>query len=91
MMPRSTVGRVEWNVTGYVVQSTSTDEAVGQADTHLLSGRSRTILSSAGNDGRVRLWKMTAGNVWRPAGHISVEQAEEQQGDVDMGETAVED
>ncbi|KAI0693614.1 WD40 repeat-like protein [Cerioporus squamosus] len=55
---KSTVGRVEWNITG-------------------------TILSSAGNDGRVRLWKMTAGNVWRPAGHISVEQAEEQQGDVD--------
>ena len=42
-----------------------------------------TILSSAGNDGRVRLWKATAGNVWRPAGHISVEQAEDQQ-DVDM-------
>lgn len=37
----------------------------------------RTVLSSAGNDGRVRLWKMTAGNVWRPAGHISVEKAEE--------------
>ena len=36
----------------------------------------------------MRLWKMTAGNVWRPAGHISVEQAEEQQGglaaDADM-------
>ena len=51
----------------------------------------RTILSSAGNDGRVRLWKMTAGNVWRPAGHISVEQAEEQQADVDMGDMAAED
>lgn len=34
---------------------------------------------------------MTAGNVWRPAGHISVEQAEEQQGDVDMGDVAVDD
>ncbi|KAA1476151.1 WD40 repeat-like protein [Dentipellis sp. KUC8613] len=44
-----------------------------------------TVLSSAGSDGRVRLWKATSGNVWRPAGHISVEQAEEQQeGDVDM-------
>ncbi|KAI0687085.1 WD40 repeat-like protein [Earliella scabrosa] len=62
---KSTVGRVEWNVTG-------------------------TILSSAGNDGRVRLWKMTSGNVWRPAGHISVEQAEEQQGEGDA-EMAVED
>ncbi|KAI0369469.1 WD40 repeat-like protein [Pilatotrama ljubarskyi] len=50
-----------------------------------------TVLSSAGNDGRVRLWKMTAGNVWRPAGHISVEQAEEQQGDVDMGDVTAED
>ena len=50
----------------------------------------RTILSSAGNDGRVRLWKMTAGNVWRPAGHISVEQAEEQQGEADT-EMALED
>ncbi|KZT10245.1 WD40 repeat-like protein [Laetiporus sulphureus 93-53] len=50
-----------------------------------------TILSSAGNDGRVRLWKMTAGNVWRPAGHISVEQAEEEQVDVDMDDNAVED
>ncbi|KAI0036245.1 WD40 repeat-like protein [Vararia minispora EC-137] len=38
-----------------------------------------TILSSAGNDGRIRLWKATTGNVWRAAGHISVEQAEELQ------------
>jgi nucleoporin SEH1 len=35
----------------------------------------RTVLSSAGNDGRVRLWKATVGNVWRPAGSIGVEQA----------------
>ncbi|KAH9835285.1 WD40 repeat-like protein [Rhodofomes roseus] len=48
-----------------------------------------TVLSSAGNDGRVRLWKMTAGNVWRPAGHISVEQAEEQAADVDMDDNPV--
>lgn len=53
--------------------------------------RCRTILSSAGNDGRVRLWKMTAGNVWRPAGHISVEQAEEQPADVSMEENAMDD
>lgn len=38
---------------------------------------SRTVLSSAGNDGRVRLWKATIGNVWRPAGSISVEQSED--------------
>jgi len=36
-----------------------------------------TILSSAGNDGRVRLWKATSGNVWRPAGSVGVEQTEE--------------
>ena len=56
-----------------------------------LTLRFRTILSSAGNDGRVRLWKATAGNIWRPAGHISVEQAEEQRGDVDMEENVVAD
>lgn len=36
-----------------------------------------TILSSAGNDGRIRLWKATVGNVWRPAGSLGVEQAQE--------------
>jgi len=55
---KSSVGRVEWNVTG-------------------------TVLSSSGNDGRVRLWKATMGNVWRAAGNISVEQAEEH-GDTDV-------
>jgi hypothetical protein len=43
-----------------------------------------TILSSSGNDGRVRVWKATRGNVWRAAGHISVEQAEPQEQDVSM-------
>ncbi|KAI8986310.1 WD40 repeat-like protein [Trametes punicea] len=61
--------------------------AVGRVEWNITG----TILSSAGNDGRVRLWKMTAGNVWRPAGHISVEQAEEQQADVDMGDMTVDD
>lgn len=55
---KSSVGKVEWNVTG-------------------------TVLCSSGNDGRVRLWKASMGNVWRAAGHISVEQAEEQ-GDTDV-------
>ncbi|KAJ3552352.1 hypothetical protein NM688_g4194 [Phlebia brevispora] len=55
--------------------------AVGRVEWNITG----TILSSAGSDGRVRLWKATAGNVWRPAGHISVEQAEEQQ-DVDMND-----
>lgn len=50
----------------------------------------RTILSSAGNDGRVRLWKATVGNVWRPAGSIGVEQSEDtQDADVNMGENAI--
>ena len=48
-----------------------------------------TVLSSAGNDGRIRLWKATSGNVWRPAGSIGVEQAEElPDADVDMDERA---
>jgi len=50
---------------------------------HKFDHDSRTVLSSSGNDGRVRLWKATMGNVWRAAGHISVEQAEEQ-GDTDI-------
>lgn len=46
----------------------------------------RTVLASAGNDGRIRLWKATTGSIWRPAGYITVEQAEEQQkeGDIEM-------
>jgi nucleoporin SEH1 len=48
-----------------------------------------TVLSSAGNDGRIRLWKATSGNVWRPAGSIGVEQTEEQNdADVDMDDNA---
>jgi len=52
----------------------------------VLNKSTRTVLSSAGNDGRVRLWKATTGSIWRPAGYITVEQAEEQQkeGDVEM-------
>lgn len=38
----------------------------------------RTVLSSAGNDGRIRLWKASSGNIWRPAGSVGVEQTEEQ-------------
>ena len=52
----------------------------------VLKELSRTVLASAGNDGRIRLWKATTGSIWRPAGIITVEQAEEQQkeGDVEM-------
>ncbi|KDQ60014.1 hypothetical protein JAAARDRAFT_126019 [Jaapia argillacea MUCL 33604] len=62
--------------------------AVGRVEWNITG----TILSSAGNDGRVRLWKATAGSVWRPAGHLSVEQAEEhERADVDMEENQAAD
>lgn len=82
---RSSVGRVEWNITGYVLSFPVPQRSL------ILERLYRTVLSSAGNDGRVRLWKATAGNVWRPAGHIGVEQADEQPPDVDMDENAVAD
>ncbi|EGO03447.1 hypothetical protein SERLA73DRAFT_174926 [Serpula lacrymans var. lacrymans S7.3] len=60
--------------------------AVGRVEWNITG----TVLSSAGNDGRIRLWKATIGNVWRPAGSIGVEQTEEQQdNDVTMDENAV--
>ncbi|KAF8875224.1 WD40-repeat-containing domain protein [Infundibulicybe gibba] len=46
--------------------------AVGRVEWNITG----TVLSSAGNDGRIRLWKATSGNVWRPAGSIGVEQVE---------------
>ncbi|EEB89960.1 hypothetical protein MPER_11893 [Moniliophthora perniciosa FA553] len=58
----SSVGRVDWNITG-------------------------TVLSSARNDGRIRLWKASVGgSIWRPAGTIGVEQGEHENdhGDVAM-------
>ncbi|GJJ10593.1 hypothetical protein Clacol_004820 [Clathrus columnatus] len=36
-----------------------------------------TVLTSAGNDGRVRLWKCTYGNVWRPMGSLDVIQSDD--------------
>ncbi|KAF9458919.1 WD40-repeat-containing domain protein [Collybia nuda] len=58
--------------------------AVGRVEWNITG----TILSSAGNDGRIRLWKATSGNVWRPAGSIGVEQNEEtgqaENKDIDM-------
>ncbi|KAF9239328.1 WD40-repeat-containing domain protein [Melanogaster broomeanus] len=47
--------------------------AVGRVEWNITG----TVLSSAGNDGRVRLWKATMGNVWRFAGSIGVEQSED--------------
>jgi nucleoporin SEH1 len=80
---RSAVGCVEWNITGFVFYPGIISRIV---DTH----SPRTVLSSAGNDGRVRLWKATIGNVWRPAGSIGVEQSEDtQDADVNMGENAI--
>ncbi|PFH46735.1 hypothetical protein AMATHDRAFT_77541 [Amanita thiersii Skay4041] len=55
--------------------------AVGRVEWNITG----TVLSSAGNDGRIRLWKATAGNVWRPAGSIGVEQDDEREShNVDM-------
>ena len=49
------------------------------------------MLSSSGNDGRVRLWKQTVGGVWRSAGDITVTHQEEhiEAGDVEMDENSV--
>ncbi|KAG8905412.1 hypothetical protein FRC01_008359 [Tulasnella sp. 417] len=43
-----------------------------------------TILSSAGDDGNVRLYKQAYGSVWRSVGRFSTEQADD--GDETMGE-----
>ncbi|KAG1859190.1 WD40-repeat-containing domain protein [Suillus tomentosus] len=60
--------------------------AVGRVEWNITG----TVLSSAGNDGRVRLWKATIGNVWRTAGSIGVEQSEDTQyADVNMGPNAI--
>lgn len=84
---RSTVGRVEWNITGYICSTDVITSIFAES-----SFTTRTILSSAGNDGRIRLWKATTGNVWRPAGNITVEQAEEQPGgDVEMDDNGLVD
>ena len=68
---RLAVSRVEWNVTGYVYLQSNFDGS-------LLCSFCRTILSSAGNDGRVRLWKVGTDGEWKSAGSISVEQAEQE-------------
>lgn len=78
------MGRVEWNITGFVFRLRISSAAA--INTNLF----RTVLSSAGNDGRVRLWKATVSNVWRPAGSIGVEQSEDtQDADVNMNENGV--
>ena len=79
-MYRSSVGRVEWNITGSVF--------LFPPRISILTMICRTVLSSSGNDGKVWLCKQTVGGVWRTAGHISVEQEEEKadEADVDMDE-----
>ncbi|KAG8216457.1 WD40-repeat-containing domain protein [Butyriboletus roseoflavus] len=60
--------------------------AVGRVEWNITG----TVLSSAGNDGRVRLWKATIGSVWRPAGSIGVEQTEDSpDADTVMDDSAV--
>ncbi|RXW16830.1 hypothetical protein EST38_g9014 [Candolleomyces aberdarensis] len=48
--------------------------AVGRVEWNITG----TVLSSAGNDGRIRLWKANAEGVWKPAGSIGVEQTAEE-------------
>jgi len=45
-----------------------------------------TVLSSAANDGRVRLWKMAYGNTWRPVGYVTTEAMEEEVAEAVEGE-----
>ncbi|KAG2003589.1 nuclear pore protein seh1 [Coprinopsis cinerea AmutBmut pab1-1] len=60
----------EWSATS-VADFDQHKSAVGRVEWNITG----TVLSSAGNDGRIRLWKATIGNVWRPAGSIGVEQS----------------
>lgn len=70
------VSYVEWSVTGSAL-----DRALYYL-TNLANPTSRTILSSAGDDGDVRLYKQ-CGSVWRPVGRFSTEQADD--GDESVG------
>jgi hypothetical protein len=45
----------------------------------------RTVLSSAGNDGNIRLWKAVYNGQWRSMGHIHTEHGDEEGAD-DMQE-----
>ncbi|TFK64199.1 WD40 repeat-like protein [Pluteus cervinus] len=63
---------MKWSAT-VVADFDQHKSAVGRVEWNITG----TVLSSVGNDGRVRLWKATSGNVWRPAGSIGVEQSAE--------------
>lgn len=45
-----------------------------------------TVLSSAGNDGNIRLWKATFGGTWRSMGHIHTNHGDEEPPTDDMEE-----
>jgi len=45
-----------------------------------------TVLSSAGNDGNIRLWKATYGGTWRSMGHIHTNHGDEEPPTDDMEE-----
>lgn len=70
---RAPVGKVEWNITGYVTLFSSFLSLTN-------TSYHRSVLSSVGNDGQVRLWKAMSGGAWRAAGTIGVEQADEKEG-----------
>ncbi|KAH7098111.1 WD40 repeat-like protein [Auriculariales sp. MPI-PUGE-AT-0066] len=67
----ATLAKAEWK-----------DEEVASFDDHSarvskvewnLTG---TVLASSGHDGRVRLWKASYSNIWRPMGYVTAEEAE---------------
>jgi len=63
---RQRVSKVDWNITGYVFLSV--------VERNITKQPGRTILTSSGADGTVRLWKASMGGIWRPMGSISAKQ-----------------
>ncbi|KAF8580181.1 WD40 repeat-like protein [Ramaria rubella] len=57
---------------------------IGKVEWNILG----TVLTSAGNDGKVRLWRSTYGGVWRPMGTLDVVQREDTAG---SGDAAMEE
>ena len=64
------VVKVEWNLTGCV-------HTVGKPPLCMLISTGRTILASSGHDGRVRLWKASYSNIWRPMGYVTAEEQDD--------------
>ena len=63
---RAPVGRVEWNVTGYVPLALCLPP-FASCGLILVVQNLSTVLSSAGDDGQIRFWKALS-NVWRKIG-----------------------